>query len=142
MSDDIERTDSGRGMLSFDNSPEMQEAEARQKAQVEKEKMVKEEYAREMENIAQHGPLDRTTETIMSEEEQEIADLIENEDHEGLKEVVRSKLEDIGAVYEDFQTLDYFEKFSGSSNPAVREYASQMSLLTIRLLKAMREDTH
>ena len=62
-------------------------------------------------------------------------------DYNAVKEAVRERLTNIGAGYEDFQTLDYFEKFAvHSSNPLVREYASQMSLLTVRLLKAMRQE--
>ena len=121
--------------LEFDNSPSMGEAQAEREAQEGKERAVHEEYDREMDNIKEHGPLDRATERVLSEEEQKISILMEKGSYEEVKQVVRGRLEDIGADGEDFQTLDYFERYIGDPDPEVKDIITQMSLLTIRLMK-------
>jgi hypothetical protein len=123
------------GMLDFSNSPGMAQAAADKKAQEEREGNIHEEYQREMDNIKEHGPLDRATERVLSEEEQEISDLAEQEDYHAIKQAVRSKMESIGAGEEDFQVFDYYERFLGDPNPEVRDIISKMSLLTTRLVK-------
>lgn len=132
---DVEKTLPGQGGLDFSNSPGMEQAKAAREAQEEKERAVREGFQREMDNIKEHGPLDRGTERVLSEEEREAVDLLEKGDYYSVKQAVRSQLEAIGGDEEDFQTLDYFERFIGDPNPEVRNILTQMSLLTVRLMK-------
>lgn len=122
----------------YANDPKMQAVELEQKTKTEKEQAVKAEYEKKMDNIKRFGPMEGDQE-ILTEEEQRISDLVEKGDYDSVKAEVRDHLTQAGADYRAFDALDYFESFLASPRPEVREWAVQMSMMTVRLLKAMNK---
>lgn len=124
--------------LSFPNSPTMDIAAAENKTKEANEAAVKADYQREMENIAEHGPLDRTKDHVMEAEEQEISDLAAAGKFDEIKTILHEQLTEIEADPEDYDMLDYYSRFLDFDDPESRSWAMQMSILTMKHLRRMK----
>ncbi len=138
QNDDIKRTAAGTPMLSFPKSEDQMElARIHNEEIAAKDRKNREVHDQEMANIAEHGPLDRINDEVVeaSEEEKEISNFIKTGNVEGLKSVVRSEMEALGADYEDFEALDYYERFLASPDPEIRAEVIEIARRVIRLQK-------
>jgi hypothetical protein len=127
--------ESGKGMLDFSNSPSMEVARLDREIHEGKQAEIHRQHQREMENIKKFGPLSRGEEEVLGGEEKEIGRLFDREDYEGVKTLMRSKVESLGGDSGDLQVIEYFNKFLTSHDPVIREGVFQMSLLYNKLLK-------
>jgi hypothetical protein len=126
------------GVLAFPNSQGVDEAEQRQQTQSAKEAAQQAGHQAEMENIAKYGPLDRTSERLLTDEEQVISGLLDNKDVEGLKSMLTTKLDEIGGNPEDYRMLDYYRGLINPDEPESMEFFFKISCMTVKHLNRLK----
>lgn len=140
----------------FNKSGSMFEAKARNEEIAAQEQARRDTHQREMENIKQHGPLERTSERILNPEEQAaleeeaetgrkpldpdeegIQALVEAGDFDALADRIREDFVEMGAGQADLAMVDYYADIVKSTDdPAWKKWAADMAVWTRKTLKA------
>ncbi len=107
---------------------------------------ARQQHRREMENIRQHGPLNRLTERVLTEgeeaaaaEERELRSLADAGDFDALAGRIRGDLEEMGATDDDMAMVDYFRDIvERTQDPAWKRWAVEMALWSRKAAGAAR----